>query len=220
MLSFVVKLICMKNCILLLYLFLFSEATAQHAPVEIMAGHQYFNYQHSIHRKLNTNSKFGWTHITNLMRRYVNHSEKGGRPNEIMNQVYLTTNLSNQFMVMGGLFFTPVTDMKISFAGQYAYRTKTLSLIVNPRFDFGEKFTYELFGLFEFRSAIAPDIHFYGRVQFMTNHSKEGHNRSYQQLRAGVESNKIQFGIGSTFDQYGTKWISTANTGIFIRKIL
>jgi len=210
----------MKNCIILLYLFIFSGAIAQHAPVEIMAGHQYFNYQHSVHRKLNTNSKFGWTHITNLMRRYVNHPEKGGRPNEIMNQVYLTTNLSNKFMVMGGLFFTPVTDMKISFAGQYAYRTKTLSLIVNPRFDLGEKFTYELFGLLEFRPAIAPTIHLYSRVQFMTNHSKQGHNRSYQQLRVGIERNKVQFGVGSTFDQYGPKAISTGNTGIFIRKIL
>lgn len=210
----------MKNCILLLCLFIFSDATAQHAPVEIMAGHQYFNYQHSVHRKLNTNSKFGWTHITNLIRRYVNHAEKGGRPNEIMNQVYLTTNLNNKLMVMGGLFFTPVTDMKISFAGQYAYRTKTLSLIVNPRFDLGEKFTYELFGLFEFRPTVSPNMYLYGRIQFMTNHSKEGHNRSYQQLRIGVERSKVQFGVGSTFDQYGTKLISTGNMGIFIRKIL
>lgn len=210
----------MKNCIILFLLFIFSGATAQHAPVEIMAGHQYFNYQHAIHRKLHVNSRFGWTHITNLMRRYVNRPEKGGRPNEIMNQVYFTTNFSNQFMVMGGLFFTPVTDMKISFAGQYAYHTKTLSLIVNPRFDLGEKFTYELFGLFEFRPVIAPVLHLYSRIQFMTNHSAEGHNRSYQQIRIGIERNKTQFGIGSTFDQYGTRMISTGNTGIFIRKIL
>lgn len=210
----------MKNCIIILFLFIFSDATTQYAPVEVMAGHQYFNYQHSFHRKLSTNSKIGWTHITNLMRRYVTQPEKGGRPNEIMNQVYLTTNLSNNLMVMGGIFFTPVTDMKISFAGQYAYRTKTVSLILNPRFDLGNKFTYELFGLAEFRPTISPVMYLYGRIQFMTNHSKDGHNRSYQQLRIGIERNKIQLGIASTFDQYGTKLIPTANTGIFIRKIL
>lgn len=210
----------MKKCIILVYLFIFSDVSGQHAPVEIMAGHQYFNYQHSIHRKLHTSSTFGWTHITNLMRRYVNHPEKGGKPNEMMNQIYLTKNINNKFMLMGGLFFTPVTDMKVSFAGQYAYHTKTLSLIVNPRFDIGEKNTYELFGLFEFRPVITPVVHFYGRIQFMTNHSKEGHNRSYQQLRVGIERNKVQFGIGSTFDQYGLKAISTGNTGIFIRKML
>lgn len=210
----------MKKYTVLIYMLIYTSTKAQFTPVEMMIGDKYLHYQHSFHRKFNTTSKFGWTHIATIMRQYLIKPEKGGRPNEIMNQVYLTTQLSNKFMLLGGLFFTPVTDMKISFAGQYLYRTKKLLLIVNPRFDMGEKFTYELFGLAEIRPAITNDLHLYSRFQFMTNHSTSGHNRSYQQLRLGLETKKVQLGLGTTLDQYGLALTCTSNTGIFIRKIL
>lgn len=202
-------------------LFLFIGIVhAQNIPVELMAGNEYLNYQHSIHRKTSVGSRFGWTHITNMVKRYQTQTNKGGRPNEMMNQGYLTAMIHPKITIMGGFFYTPVTDVKISLVTQFTHKTKNWFMIVSPRFDAGKKNSYELFGLLEYQPSLTNKTKLYSRFQFMTNHGNEGHNRGYQQLRIGLDKKAVQFGIGIIIDQYGPTTEITTNSGVFIRKLI
>lgn len=209
-----------KSIYLLLLLITYQTAESQTIPVEVMPGHQYLNYQHLVHRKMSEQSRFGWTHITNMVRRYQTNQLKGGRANEIMNQVYVTMGLNKRFTIMSGFFYTPATNMKVSFATQFMHQRKDIFLILTPRFDVGENYSYEFFGLLEYSPILSKTIRWYSRFQFMTNHGSQGHNRSYQQIRLGLNKQSTQFGIGLTIDQYGPKTEITNNIGLFIRRLL
>lgn len=209
----------MKKKLITLLLIISNITHGQLVPVELMLGNKYLNYQHSIHRKMNTKADFGWAHITNMVRRYETDIKKGGRPNEVMNQFYFTAMIHKKLTLMGGFFYTPVTDSKVSIAAQFAHKAKEWLLIITPRFDIGNKNSYELFGLFEYQPAITQQTKLYSRIQFMTNHGNNGHNRSYQQLRVGLSKKMFQLGAGITIDQYGPTTDITTNTGIFIRKL-
>ncbi|MBL0882654.1 MAG: hypothetical protein IBJ16_04790 [Chitinophagaceae bacterium] len=210
----------MKKILMAILLFFTGAIHAQNVPVELMLGNEYLNYQHSIHRKIATGSRFGWMHISNMVRRYETNTLKGGRPNEMMNQGYLTVRIHPKITFMGGFFYTPVTDIKVSLVTQFAHKTKNWFMIVSPRFDAGKKNAYELFGLLEYQPTLTTKTKLYSRFQFMTNHGNSGHNRSYQQLRIGIDKKAIQFGIGITIDQYGTSTDITTNSGLFIRKLM
>ncbi len=210
----------MKKIFTVILLSCVSVLYAQNIPVELMLGNEYLNYQHSIHRKTSAGSRFGWTHITNMVRRYQTNTTKGGKPNEMMNQGYFTAMIHPKITLMGGFFYTPVTDVKVSLVTQFAHKTKNWFMIVSPRFDAGKTNSYELFGLLEYQPALTIKTKLYSRFQFMTNHGNDGHNRSYQQLRIGLDKKAIQFGIGITVDQYGPATEITTNSGVFIRKLI
>jgi hypothetical protein len=205
--------------LLLLAIFL-TMAHAQRMPAEIMIGEKYIMYQHNITSLFKKDSRFGIVHIANLSIRYNNREEKNKRPNEIMNQAYIRMKLSNSFSVLAGGIYTRVTKYRGSFAIQFAKQYKNTLLVVSPRMDIRKEGAFELFSLLEYRSHVSDAVKLYSRLQAMTSHGPHTHNKSYQQLRLGLDIKNTQFGIGLNLDEYGSKPFVLANAGLFIRKEL
>jgi hypothetical protein len=174
----------------------------QPIPVEVMAGHQYAMYQHTLSKSISGNDRFGVVHLSNILGWYRQPPQKGGMQNEFMNQGYLRYGLSGSFSV------------------QYLLNRKNWLFVVSPRFDIREKGAYEMFGMFEFRPLINGNMKLYMRIQGMTSHGPYHHNRSYQRLRLGVEKRGIQFGAGFNTDVYGKSRMVKLNAGLFVRKAI
>jgi len=192
----------------------------QPIPVEVMAGHQYAMYQHTLSKSISGNDRFGVVHLSNILGWYRQPPQKGGMPNEFMNQGYLRYSLHKNLSVMAGYFYAYVPGLSGSFSMQYLLNRKNWLLVVSPRFDIKEKGAYEMFGMFEFRPVINGNLKLYLRIQGMTSHGPYHHNRSYQRLRLGVEKRGIQFGSGLNTDVYGKSRMVKFNAGLFVRKAI
>jgi hypothetical protein len=205
---------------LLLFVFVSAKMSAQIGPAELMVGHRYIHYQHSLSNSIKTNSKIGWQHIATLIKRYNTNTEKNGLPDELMNQVYLTARINSFMAIKGGLFYTNVGGFKPSIGLQFMVRKKSWMAIASPRVDIARNAAYEMFAVAEYTPSLSANTRLYARLQAMSSINARQHNRSYQQIRIGAECNGFQFGGGLTLDEYGTNRTVYYNKGIFIRKVL
>lgn len=193
---------------------------SQPIPVEIMAGHQYAMYQHTLSKSISGDQRFGVVHLANILGWYQQPPKKGGMKNEFMNQGYLRFSPHKNLSVMIGYFYANVPDLSASFTMQYMLNRKNWLLVVSPRLDIKKEGAYEMFGMFEYRLVIGNNLKLYTRIQGMTSHGPYHHNRSYQRLRLGVEKRGVQFGLGLNNDFYGKAAKMKFNAGFFIRKAI
>lgn len=196
-------------------------AMGAHAqPAEIMAGNKYILYQHAISKQIAPDSKWGVMHIASSIIRYKSKSEKTASPGEFMNQGYIKYKVLKGVSVIGGMFYSTAVNFKPSVGVQYTYLNKCLFITFQPRVDVAKNVNYELFGIVEHRKRLNHSIAAYSRLQFMSNHGAVYHNRSYQQLRIGIEYKLVQAGIGVQFDEYGRNVTRYSNIGFFVKKNL
>ncbi|WP_407527813.1 hypothetical protein PDL71_08045 [Lacibacter sp. MH-610] len=209
----------MRVLIILAVVSLLSIA-AKTQPVlfEGMAGNEYLFYQHLIVKKFSPESPFGMMHIANVSRLYQTDVTKGGRPNEIMNQAYLTTNLSKSFTLLTGMFYTNVTGIRLAAGVQYALPFKNGLWVTVPRVDIKDRGAVEIMSMLELQPPVSDKTKLYIRLQAMSNYGPFHHNRSYQRFRFGVTINKTQIGVGVNLNEYGRASKTHVNTGIFVRK--
>lgn len=193
---------------------------AQPIPVEVHTGHHYTLYQHTINKSFHPESKFGFVHIANVSAWYNRNPEKGGMPNEVMNQGYVRYNVSPAFSIMAGYFYATVPDFGGSVAVQYFKKNKDWLFVISPRVDIKKNGSLELFALAEYKPSIGRNLKLYSRVQAMSSFGPYDHNRSYQRIRLGLEVAKFQFGAGLDIDEFGPEAMVKYNAGLFVRKEL
>lgn len=198
----------------------FKNAKAQLGPLELMAGGKYVHYQHSIGQPLKPDARFGWQHIATFIKRYNVNAERGGMPDELMNQAYVTFSLHRLLTLKSGLFYTNAGGYQPTAGLQFLWHNKDWTVIAAPRIDIVKNGAYELFAMAEFSPSIGKKLKLYARVQAMSNASKKSHNRSYQLLRVGLEVKGFQIGGGLTLDEYGTSGKVHRNSGVFVRRML
>lgn len=193
---------------------------AQAQPAEVMTGNKYLLYQHAISKQIAPDSKWGLMHIASSIIRYRSKTESTVLPDELMNQGYIKYKVHKRFSVIGGIFYSTAVKFKPSLGVQYTYPGKDLFVTLQPRVDITKNINYELFGLVEYKRKLNNSLALYSRLQFMSNHGAVYHNRSYQQLRIGIEYKLVQAGIGVQFDEYGRNLTRYSNIGFFVKKNL
>ncbi|RKF38517.1 hypothetical protein BCY89_27260 [Sphingobacterium siyangense] len=183
-------------------------------PVEISAGHAGYYYQHSFATRFNPGKSLGFFHTSSVLIPYDKN-----RGNEIMSQSYLSYTMSKRWTAGVGTIFTPVNRVRPSVFFQYFHKGKTTSVLIYPRMDTWSVPNFELMGFIEYQGAVNRPVNLYARFQYMTTWNRNGHSRSYQYTRAGIDTRGIQFGLAANFDQYGTLATNYSNFGLFVRKV-
>jgi hypothetical protein len=209
----------MKAYILFVAVLILSHSIkAQPILIEGLAGNNYLFYQHLIAKKFSSNKPFGMMHIVNVSSWHETDAAKGGRPNEIMNQAYITTQLSKSFTLLTGMFYANATGIRLAAGLQYALPFKNGLWVTVPRADVMHRGSVEMMSMLELQPPVTEKTKLYIRVQAMSNYGPFHHNRSYQRFRFGVTVKKTQMGIGMNMDEYGAHSKVYINTGIFLRK--
>lgn len=205
--------------LLVVVLLMGRELHAQSGSAEFLAGHSYLHYQHSIHKSIRPGSVMGWQHIATLIKHYETDPEKGGLPDEVMNQFYLSVRVARGISLKGGLFYTNATGFKPSVSAQFTFSKKDWMMVLAPRMDIKKNPSYELFVVSGYSPDISRTWKLYFRIQAMSSVGKF-HNRSYQLIRAGFSHKRMQFGAGFNSDFYGRSGIMHTNAGLFVQMSL
>ncbi|PRD56665.1 hypothetical protein C5749_05375 [Sphingobacterium gobiense] len=183
-------------------------------PVEVSAGHSSYYYQHAFGGRFRAEKPLGFFHTSSVL---IPYDKKRG--NEIMSQSYLSYAMSKRWTSGVGTIFTPVNRVRPSVFFQYFQKGKTTSVLVYPRMDIWSDPNFELMGFIEYQGAVNRPVNLYARFQYMTTWNRNGHSRSYQYARAGIDTSGIQFGLAANFDQYGRYATNYSNFGLFVRKV-
>lgn len=183
-------------------------------PVELSIGHSSYYYQHSFAAKFKPEKPFGFFHTSSVMIPY--HKNRG---NEIMSQSYFTYTLSKRWASGMGSIFTPVNRVRPSAFVQYFNKWKSTSLMFFPRIDIWSDPNLELMGFIEYQGDVSRPMNLYARFQFMSVWNRNGHARSAQYARLGMDTAGLQFGLAANFDQYGPMATHYNNFGLFVRRV-
>jgi hypothetical protein len=183
---------------------------AQSVAAEIMAGDKNYLYQHSFSRSFDK-TRFSFFHTSSL---YAFYGQK--KLAEIMSQSYITYTLNPHLKLAVGTFYASVPGFKPAAAFQIIKKTKDVLFILVPRMDLWKNPSGEVMMLLEYRPAIRGQVNFYSKLQLMSNYGPH-HNRSYQNLRVGLDIRNASFGLAVNVDEYGDEITTSRNWGIFLR---
>jgi hypothetical protein len=184
---------------------------AQPIPVEILFGSTYYQYQHSLSRDLWKKGSLSFSNVTSLN---AFHSEL--HTTEVMTQTHVSYTISNMLRVGLGTFYSTRPGLSPSVSLQFMKHYHNLSFMVIPRVDIKKAPSHDLFVRVEYRK-VNKKITPYLRLQAMTNFGPSNHNRSYQNVRAGIALDKVQFGLALNLDEYGKEILTIQNWGVFFR---
>lgn len=206
--------------IIFLTMLLLSSRLLQAQPITLegLVGNDYVFYQHFISKRFSPQGRFGLMHVANVANRYQTDPKKGGRPNELMNQAYLTTRMSPAFTLLTGMYYNNFIGIRASAGVQYAKPFRSGLVVIIPRVDIEHHGSVELMGMIEYQPSLSGSTKLYTRLQVMTNYGAYQHNRSYQRLRVGIDLKGTQFGLGINVDEYGKESKIYMNGGFFVRK--
>ncbi len=186
---------------------------AQSVPLEIMGGQRNFWYQHVMGKNFE-NSKFGHFHVSSL------HAFYDATPEELMSQSYLTYQINENVKPGIGLFYSSAPGFVPSLNVQLMHKGKNHFILAIPRVDIVNDPSYDVMLMTEYFPKLNHNTTLYTRIQVMLNYTGTQHNRSYQNIRAGVNLGTIQVGVAANFDAYGKRVQYQKNYGLFIRKVI
>lgn len=120
--------------------------------------------------------------------------------------------------------FGPVIGARIlegrgsALAGiQWAKASKKFLITANLTTEIRDNPFYELYFLAQYKFPINDKIGFFSQLQNSTNFTDNGHDFSFQRLRAGISWKTYQVGAGLNTFQYGEDFDFEIDPGIFIR---
>lgn len=184
---------------------------SQPIPIETMAGQHNFWLQQVVSKQMN-NSRWGYFNVSSL------HAFYDETPEELMSQSYLTYKVNQGIKLGVGTFYASAPGFSPSVNIQFAHQGKNHFILAIPRVDLTHKPAYDIMAMAEFFPALNKQLKLYSRIQTMFNYTNQYHNRSYQNIRLGLDFDAFQAGIAANFDAYGRNITYTANYGIFFRK--
>jgi hypothetical protein len=189
------------------------ESNAQGIPVEVLVGNEAINTQIILNKKFSKNSKAGFFGIVNFNMPH-DKNDPIFRYHIILANVYY--GLTKNIRVFGGGFSNKI-DYGASAGIQAVFPSKNSFLMIHNRHSLVKNYASEFMIIYEYRPKISDKLNLYTRAQLMGETDFKEFKRGFQMLRLGIGNEKIQYGLGVTFDQFGNLPIKYENYGLFIR---
>lgn len=182
-------------------------------PVEILAGHRAFSYQHVINKNLR-GEKFSFFNVTSFDADYDRNED-----NVFLISGFFSYSLGKGFSAgLGGEIQRP--GAFVIAGAQYAYVSNQLLIVVFPSVNLNGDTQYSQLNLLEYRPNISRSLRGYFRAQILIITDFNVYNRGYQQVRLGLQIKQTQIGLAATFDQFDSGTIATTNYGAFVRLLV
>ena len=201
-----------KSILLIVFLLTIAKGPyAQSFSAEVMTGNQNYWYQHAVGVSL-ANSPFEIFHASSMHWMYEEREK-----NEIMSQSYITYPLTSSIRLAAGTFYASKPGISPSLAIQFRFAHRHLRGVIVPRADVKNNGSIEAMTSVEYLPPINEQLTFYARAQLMSNYGPYNHNRSYQNFRVGVRTQKTTFGFALNVDERGAEKQTMHNWGVFLR---
>lgn len=192
-----------------------QELPQKPIPIELVLGNNRLGLQTIINKNLPESKRFSFFSVTNFESDY----SQDANSLDFINNSQISFEIYKGFGVSAGGSINKITGLSPTVGLQYVFANPKWLFVATPTLIFTTGNTTSLFSLLEYKPKLTEQIRLYSRVQGLYNHNIkfEAHERSYLQLRLGLEYKKYQFGVASNFDYFGPNQSFKDNHGIFIR---
>ncbi len=210
---------------LTLFFFSFTALKAQPAPegmrpnppvqVELSAGYEKTLFQSIIIKPLDKKHRFDFFNISY----FDNYYDEENKPfNEGLIQTYVAYNFIKGVGVGLGGTYNSFGGVSANLVGQFVNAGPNHLIVFFATIYLEENPQYEAFTQLQYRFRLNDDWRLFTQLMALTNWVElEDHNRSFQQLRVGLDYRNYQFGIGADFDQYTPLPEHKGQVGLFVR---
>lgn len=209
-----------ESLMLLFFLFVGLIAKGQEfkevpIPVELTVGNNRLGLQTIINKYFPESKKFSFFSVTNLERQQKSETNNS----DFINNSQISFNLKKGFGISAGINITKFSGFAPTIGVQYVLSNAKWLLILTPNYIFSVDRNFSLLTLLEFKPKISNRLKMYSRFQSFYNQNIKSatHERSYMQLRLGLDYKKYQSGLAANLDYFGTTKIFKSNYGVFIR---
>jgi hypothetical protein len=189
------------------------KSEAQPVPVEFMAGNQYATVNVVLSKNFTPTSRIGFFHLNTLTMNYTDKTK-----DDLALQNLLFFELTESFRVTGGAFYGTKPGFSPTAGMQYINVGKKWFILVSPRINIESEPTFNNFLIIRYKAALTDKTMLYLSLQALNLFEANGHIKSYQWFRTGLERKGTQFGVAFNADEFGSKPKFSYNFGLFVRR--
>jgi hypothetical protein len=192
-----------------------QEFVQKPIPIELVLGNSRLGLQSIINKNLPESKRFSFFSVTNFESDYSQNSNSL----DFINNSQISFEIYKGFGISSGGNINKVTGLSPTLGLQYVFANPKWLFVVTPNLIFTTRNTASLLSILEYKPKLTDQLKVYSRVQGLYNHNikSSAHERSYLQLRIGIEYKKYQFGLASNLDYFGPNRSFKENYGVFIR---
>jgi hypothetical protein len=192
-----------------------QELTQKPIPIELFLGNCRLGLQSIINKNLPECKRFSFFSVTNFESDYSQNADGL----DFINNSQISFDIYKGFGVSSGANINKVTGLSPTLGLQYVFANPKWLFVVTPNLIFSTGNTASFLSILEYKPKLTDQLKLYSRVQGLYNHNikSSAHERSYLQLRIGIEYKNYQFGLASNLDYFGPNRSFKDNYGVFIR---
>ncbi|WP_123875920.1 hypothetical protein [Flavobacterium araucananum] len=184
-------------------------------PIELTIGNNRFGLQSVINKHLPHSEKLSFFSVSTFESNYTKNAENL----DFINNSQLAYDLYKGFGITAGLNVGKATGLAPTVGVQYVFVNPKWLFAITPTYIFSDDRNFSLLSLLEYKPQLSASVKLYSRIQGMYNQNikQDTHQRSYLQLRLGLEYKDYQMGLAANLDYYGRDRFFKENYGIFLR---
>jgi hypothetical protein len=202
----------LRSAFLAVFTLMTCHSYSQPIPVELMAGNKFASVDVSFSKSFTQSSKFGFFHMNTLQADYNNKYN-----NSFVILDMMTYEVVKNLKIVGGAFYG-MPGFNTTAGIQYNYVSKNVFFLFAPRVNIINNPSYDFMTILQIKSELTEKIKLFTRLKLLNLFDSDGHIKSYQWLRLGLEIKGTQFGIAADFDEYGANPKVQYNFGLFFRR--
>lgn len=215
------------HCLFLLLFIFFSFTSLKAQPaeesmrpnppvqVELSAGYEKTLFQSIVIKPLDKKHRFDFFSISY----FDNYYDDENKPfNEGLIQTYVAYNVIKGVGFGLGGTYNSFGGVSANLVGQFVNAGPNHLIVFFATVYLEENPQFEAFTQLQYRFRLAEDWRLFTQLMALTNWVElENHNRSFQQLRIGLDYRNYQFGLSADLDQYTPLPESKGQIGLFVR---
>lgn len=209
-----------NTLVALVFVLIIHIGKAQITQLELASGAKKTDFTSILFRPLNSEPAFTMATLA-FFQKY--HLQEDQMFDEVGVQTTLYWNINEAISVGPGLYFNSIAGFSERLSVLFAIRSSNFILNAIPTLVHVEQTGFingEMFLQMQWIRSLQNNWKLLLSVQMLTSWDEfSRHARSFQQLRVGVETPVLQFGVAIDFDQYGDSPLVRTSPGVFIRKI-
>lgn len=190
-----------------------QDTCAQPVPVEFMAGSAYASINVVMSKSLAPDSRFGFFHLNTMVMDWQDREE-----NDLTMQNLLFFEPVEGFRLTGGAFYATRPGFHPTAGMQYINAGRKWFVLLAPRVNIEQEPTWSIFSILRFKPALNEHVSLYTSLQLLHLFDAEGHIKSYQWMRVGVDKAGTQFGFTVNLDESGPSPEVAFSAGVFVRR--
>jgi hypothetical protein len=192
-----------------------QELVQKPIPIELVLGNSRLSLQSIINKNLPESKRFSFFSVTNFESDYSQNADGL----DFINNSQISFEIYKGFGISSGVNINKATGLSPTLGLQYVFANPKWLFVVTPNLIFSTGNTSSVLSILEYKPKLTDLLKLYSRVQGLYNHNikSSSHERSYLQLRIGLEYKSYQFGLASNFDYFGPNHSFKDNYGVFIR---